>query len=150
MLSALLMLQSSLLQTFYLKSCHGEIERPILYSIRIVFYAFQMVFPNLPALKEIIMSEESWEVVYETNGDIEAEILKGLLEANEIQVFLSQEGLGRVYGLTVGSLGVVQILVPKSQAGAARTLLRDYDSGELPDSSEQNSAVGSDDSDLDE
>ena len=39
------------------------------------------------------MPETNWEVVYETNGSFVAEILRGLLEAQEIPVVLSQEGI---------------------------------------------------------
>jgi Putative prokaryotic signal transducing protein len=108
------------------------------------------VFSNIYKIEEIIMSEENWEVVYETNGALEAEILRGLLEANEIRVFLSQEGLGRVYGLTVGALGVVQILVPHSQAQLARSLLQDYASGKPLDDSEQDLTGSSEKPETDE
>lgn len=74
------------------------------------------------------MGESEWEVVYEAEGPLQAELLRGLLEAQEISVVLSQEGIGRVYGLTVGPLAVVQILVPESQVGRARQILKDYDS----------------------
>jgi hypothetical protein len=65
------------------------------------------------------MREEKWEVVDEVSGDLQAEILRGLLEAQGMQVWLSQEGAGRVYGLGLGELGKVQILVPSHQAGEA-------------------------------
>jgi hypothetical protein len=139
----LLTWQSPLLQTFYLKSWHGEIERPILYSIKSVFNFFLNVFPDFSTIEVIVMNEENWEAVYETNGPLEAEILRGLLEANDIPVFLSQEGLGRVYGLTVGPLGIVQILVPKSKAQIARSLLQDYDAGSPPEKGDQDSADNS-------
>lgn len=74
------------------------------------------------------MAESEWEVVYETDGQLQAELLRGLLEAQEIPVVLSQEGIGRVYGLTVGPLATVQILVPGSKAERARSILREYES----------------------
>ena len=73
------------------------------------------------------MSETNWEVVYETNGSFLAEILRGLLEAQEIPVVLSQEGAGRVYGLTVGTLGRVQILVPAHDLERAQQILEEYE-----------------------
>jgi hypothetical protein len=75
------------------------------------------------------MGETEWEVVYEADGQFQAELLRGLLEAQEIPVVLSQEGVGRVYGLTVGTLGRVEILVPVSRLDAARQILQDYASG---------------------
>ena len=78
------------------------------------------------------MTEEKWEVVDEVQGDMQAEILRGMLEAQGIKVWLSQEGLGHsVYALTVGSMGAVQILVPQHQVQSARALLDDYYAGNL-------------------
>ncbi len=84
------------------------------------------------------MGETQWEVVYETNGMFQAEMLRGMLEAQEIPVVLSQEGVGRVYGLTVGALGRVEILVPVSKIELARQTLYEFETGgsinsELPD-----------------
>ena len=77
------------------------------------------------------MSDENWEVVDEVAGDIQAEILRGYLEAQGIPVWLSQEGVGRVYGLGIGVLGNVQILVPTSNYEKARALLDDYYAGKI-------------------
>jgi len=79
------------------------------------------------------MAELQWEVVYETNGALLAEILRGLLEAQDISVVLSQEGAGRVYGLTVGTLGRVQILVPATDLDRAQKILDEYEKGEMTD-----------------
>ena len=49
------------------------------------------------------MSEEKWEVVIEAPGVLQAEILRNLLEAQGIKVFLNQEGAGRAVG--VGGAG---------------------------------------------
>ncbi len=76
------------------------------------------------------MNEERWELVYKANGQLEAEMLRGLLEAQGISVFLTQEGAGHAFGLTVGPLGLVQVLVPASQVEQARQVLQDYESGE--------------------
>jgi hypothetical protein len=78
------------------------------------------------------MSDDPWELVMETNGPFEAEMLRGLLEASQIPVFLSQEGAGRAFGLTMGTLGLVQILVPLSKVELARKILQDYESGTPP------------------
>lgn len=76
--------------------------------------------------------EESWQVLEEVAGSGLAEVLRGLLEAQDILVLLSQEGAGHfVYPTTVGSLGKVQILVPVSQYEKARQILAAYQSGEL-------------------
>lgn len=80
------------------------------------------------------MSEENWQVIEEVAGDLQAEILRGLLEAQGIQVLLSQEGIAHfAYSLTVGPLSTVQILVPTSQLEAAKVILEDYHLGKFED-----------------
>jgi hypothetical protein len=80
------------------------------------------------------MSEDQWEVLEEAQGALQAEILRGLLEAQEIPVVLSQEGLGHVYGMTFGRLGSVQILVPVKDFERASQILDDYYSDAKDDS----------------
>ncbi|MBN2551041.1 MAG: DUF2007 domain-containing protein [Anaerolineales bacterium] len=76
------------------------------------------------------MVEDEWVVVDEVAGSLMGEILRGLLETQGIPVLLAQEGAGHsVYGLTVGPLGSVQILVPPEQASNARQMLDDYYAG---------------------
>jgi len=80
------------------------------------------------------MSEIQWEVVDEVAGDLQAELLRGLLEARGIEAWLSQEGIGHsVYPVTVGPLSKVQILVPSEQSQTARMILEEYYSGKLDD-----------------
>lgn len=73
----------------------------------------------------------SWVLIREVAGELQAEILRGLLEANEIPVLLAQEGVGRVYGLSVSTLGRVEILVPTQYVEAAKSMMADYESGNL-------------------
>lgn len=75
------------------------------------------------------MNVHSWEIVAEISGEVQAELLRGLLEAQGIPVLLNQEGAGRAYGLNVGPLGVVQILTPTASAKEARRVLADYYAG---------------------
>lgn len=75
------------------------------------------------------MTGENWEVVHQVSGELQAELLRGLLEAQGIRVMLNQEGAGRAYGINVGRLGQVQILVLTSQLETARSILNDYFSG---------------------
>ncbi len=72
------------------------------------------------------MSEAQWEVLDEVPGTLQAEIMRGMLEAQDIPVVLSQEGVGHVYGLTVGPLGRVQILVPARDLERAKQILEEY------------------------
>ncbi len=75
------------------------------------------------------MSEKRWVVIDKVAGDLQAEILRGLLEAQGIQVLLSQEGAGRALGLSVGPLGEVEILVPVEQEQEANQVLANYQAG---------------------
>jgi hypothetical protein len=75
------------------------------------------------------MAEDNWEVIGEVAGDLQAEMLRGLLEAQGYKVWLSQEGAGKAYGLTLSTLGAVQILVPSESADRARLIMDDYYAG---------------------
>lgn len=77
------------------------------------------------------MSEGKWELVTEVSGELQADLLRNLLEAQGIQVFLNQEGAGKAYGLTVGPLGQVQVLVPEHQSQLARQIVEDYYAGKF-------------------
>jgi hypothetical protein len=77
------------------------------------------------------MGEDSIIAIRTVHGQMEAEILKALLESAGIDVLLSQEGAGTVLGLTIGPLGDVDLLVRESQAADARALLEEYGRGSL-------------------
>jgi hypothetical protein len=77
------------------------------------------------------MSGSKWAFVARVQGDLQAEILRGLLEAQDIPVLLSREGAGRAYGLTVGPLGEVEIMVPDRYVVEAKSILELYESGDL-------------------
>jgi hypothetical protein len=72
---------------------------------------------------------EDWIVLDEVPGMLQAEILRGMLEAQEIPSVLSQEGAGRAIGITIGTLGAVQILVPSKDLDRAREILDGYYAG---------------------
>lgn len=77
------------------------------------------------------MAETKWAVADIVTGEMQAELLRGLLEAQGIQVILNQEGAGRAIGLSVGPLGEVEILVPADQLGLAKQIFEDYYSGKF-------------------
>ncbi|MGB9662761.1 MAG: DUF2007 domain-containing protein [Moorellaceae bacterium] len=54
----------------------------------------------------------------------EAASLKSVLESAGIPVCLRGEAIGRLYGLSFGPLGQVEVLVPEEEAECARELLR--------------------------
>ena len=69
--------------------------------------------------------------VYTAPGQLQAHIVKGMLEAAGIAVQLSQEGAGAAYGLTVGPLGAVELLVARKDAAEAQALIAAMERGEL-------------------
>ena len=89
--------------------------------------------------------EEKLLTIYKACGQIEAEIIKGRLNVENIPAILKYESLGNVYGLTIDGLGQVEVLVPLKYAEQAREILdRDTDlEPEGPDATEpeQNSEL---------
>lgn len=83
------------------------------------------------------MPKSDWVVVDTVNGSLNAELLRGLLQAQGIEVLLSQEGAGRALGLEVGLMGDIDILVNSDDVPEARKLIDDYYSG--IDSTEEDS-----------
>ena len=77
-----------------------------------------------------------WVLVETVQGELQAEILRGLLEAQGFPVLLSQEGAGRALGLNVGPLGEVEILVPEENQEEALQILDQYHRGSLEDMGE--------------
>lgn len=79
---------------------------------------------------------QDYEVIATASGDIEAEILRGMLQAAGIEVALRRESAGSAFGLSVGPLGMVELAVPADQIELAEQVLDDYDSGRLGDDEE--------------
>lgn len=77
------------------------------------------------------MKNSNWVNIREVSGELIAENLRGLLEAQGIPVFLNQEGAGRAYGLNVGPLGLTQILVPEAYQAVAQEILEAFDRGDF-------------------
>ena len=68
-----------------------------------------------------------WEKLTETNGRMEADVLKSFLEAQGIHVEVFQEAVGHhIYPVMVDGLGRVQLFVSKEQIGMAKELLAEY------------------------
>lgn len=64
-------------------------------------------------------------------GELEAQQLRGFLEANGIPVTFRGEALRVTHGLTLDGLGQVEIQVPADQEAEARALLEAVERGEL-------------------
>ncbi len=81
------------------------------------------------------MSDEEWVPVLTTPNQAQAEILRGLLEAQGVSVWLLQEPAARAIGLQVGPLGEIQLLVPQSQAAQARAVVDAFFRGDFEEAS---------------
>ena len=66
--------------------------------------------------------EEPLEIVYRAAGEAEAHLIRGRLESEGVPALL-RSGTGGAYGVPGGSLGGVDILVPRSDAERARLIL---------------------------
>ncbi len=65
-------------------------------------------------------------VVDVVSGRTEAEFLQGYLRGQGIQCEIAQEAVGNVYGMSVGTLGEVELLVPSHLSKKAREVLNAY------------------------
>ncbi len=79
------------------------------------------------------MVDEEWILVDRVQGQIQAELLRGLLEAQGIRVWLNQQGASHAYAVAVGTLGMVEILVPTNDAEQAKQVLEAYYRGDYDD-----------------
>ncbi|MGD2058946.1 MAG: DUF2007 domain-containing protein [Anaerolineales bacterium] len=80
--------------------------------------------------------ETNFKVVATASGKLEADIIKGMLEAQGVEAMLSYEAAGTAYGFGVGRLARVEILVREEQAAEAESILADYQSGKFAQESD--------------
>jgi hypothetical protein len=71
------------------------------------------------------------DVVYVAEGMLQAESVRILLESFGITAYVNQESAGTTYGLTVGILGEVDVIVPLAQVEEAKKIIADMESGKL-------------------
>lgn len=77
------------------------------------------------------MSDQEIVLLEEVAGAAQAEMLRGLLEAQGIQVLLSQESAGSsMIPVTFGILGDVKIMVRKVDLAKAQEILNAYYAGD--------------------
>jgi hypothetical protein len=78
-----------------------------------------------------------YEIVYTAHGQLDAEMIKVLLESNGVQASVAGESVGKSYGIILGPLGDMDILVPVDQADTARSILDAMERGDLDLGSEE-------------
>ena len=81
----------------------------------------------MPFFKKKTGKQSALVQVCVTSGLLQAEIVKGNLEANDIPVLLKYESLGPVMGFTVDGLGQVRVMVPEDKVEMARALLEEVE-----------------------
>jgi hypothetical protein len=69
--------------------------------------------------------------VYTAHGQLAGEMIRLLLESMDIPAIISQESAGITFGLTVGPMGEVKILVPADRVPEAVKILKAMEDGEL-------------------
>jgi hypothetical protein len=77
------------------------------------------------------MNDNEWEKIEQAPDTIQAEVLRGLLEAQGFLVHISREGYQSAIGITGYPSANIEILVPKDQAEEAKQTLRDYYAGKF-------------------
>jgi len=71
--------------------------------------------------------------VYNARGRLEGEMIKAFLESKGISVILTQEGAAAALGLSIGPLGIVEVLVNPENADEAHALLVSMEQGYYED-----------------
>ncbi len=69
------------------------------------------------------MEDDRWVVVHVASGMINANIIVGRLESEEIPVKLQYDVVGAIYGLTLDGLGEVKVMVPSRYVFRAEEIL---------------------------
>ncbi|MBN1383924.1 MAG: DUF2007 domain-containing protein [Elusimicrobia bacterium] len=65
-------------------------------------------------------------VVFTTANVMEADLIKGLLESNGLEVFLYDSNISRMYPLSTQIFGAIKLAVPESQKEKAEDVLSEY------------------------
>ena len=77
------------------------------------------------------MKKNEWVKIEQASDTIQAEVLRGFLEAQGFLVHISREGYQSAIGITGYPSANIEILVPTNQAKEARQTLRDYYAGKF-------------------
>ena len=83
------------------------------------------------------MDKREWVEIEEAADQLQANILKGLLEAQGVTAMISQEGYQQAMGLAGFGSAMVQIMVPSDQVDMAKQVLRDFYSGKFEEKGEE-------------
>ncbi|MFC1950507.1 DUF2007 domain-containing protein [Chloroflexota bacterium] len=65
--------------------------------------------------------------IYQATGELEAQVVKGLLESNGIPCILESAAARSVHVFTIDGMGEIGIMVHQSMVDDAKKLIRDKD-----------------------
>jgi hypothetical protein len=88
-------------------------------------------------------TKEDWVFVDDAPNHFHAEILRGLLEAQDIPVTMFEEAVGRVIPFTLGVPAMVQIFVPSKDQERAKEILENYYDKSYSDNDQPFDEIGS-------
>jgi hypothetical protein len=77
------------------------------------------------------MTNRKWALVGTVNDPIQAEILRGLLEAQGFTIHIVREGYQAAYGFANQPSVRIELLAPNDEVEEARQVLRDYNAGKF-------------------
>ena len=77
------------------------------------------------------MKNQKWALVSILQDPIQAEILRGLLEAQGITIHIVREGYQAAYGIANQASVRIEILAPENQVEEAKQILDDYNAGKF-------------------
>jgi len=72
-----------------------------------------------------LSSSQKLVEVYRANGEMEAQVIRSLLEYHSIPCLLRGEAARNIYGLTVDGIAEVRIMVWERMADKARSLIKE-------------------------
>jgi hypothetical protein len=72
------------------------------------------------------MSAEKLEKIAVLNDPAEAEVLRGLLEAQGMSVLMTKEAASTAIGLTFGAFSEIELFVPANKAAQAKRLASEF------------------------
>lgn len=78
-----------------------------------------------------MQQDDHLTTVFKAAHQVEAELIKGMLESNGIPVLLKYESLGPVYGLTIDGLGQVEVQVPYKYVRDANNLINNQTDNDM-------------------
>ncbi len=73
------------------------------------------------------MKNKKYKLVHKARGEMDAQLIKNLLLSKGIESVMYEESLGKLYGLTITSLGEVEIYVKNEDYDKAALAIREIE-----------------------